>query len=350
MAKDWRKALLPLRSTIRDAISAIETGSLKIALVVDENEHLRGTVSDGDVRRGMLKGIQLDEAVDRIMNSKPHTVPPQMPPQAVLNLMSELHLHQMPVVEADGKLIGLQSIDDLIESPVDDTWVVLMAGGLGTRMKPITETIPKPMISVSGRPLIESIVNGFVSQGFRRFYFAVGYKAEMFRDHFGDGKRFGITIEYLRERERKGTAGALSLLPERPTSPFLVMNGDLLTNVNFRQLLDFHRQHQAAATMCVREYAYQIPFGVIETEQQRLVGVVEKPTRSVLVNAGIYALDPGVLDHIPADRMYDMTELFSDLVAAGRPTVVFPMREYWLDVGRVEDLERASVDYGKVFE
>jgi dTDP-glucose pyrophosphorylase len=350
MNKDWRNARTRPGATIRDALGAIEKGSLQIALVVDEAGRLRGTVTDGDVRRGILRGIKLDDAVDLVMNADPRTVPPNMPRQAVLKLMGDLGIHQLPVVDADGRVFGLERIDSLIESPADDTWVVLMAGGLGTRLKPITETIPKPLIPVGGRPLIENIVNNFVAQGFRRFIFAVNYKAELFREHFGDGQRLGISIEYVHERERRGTAGALALLHERPAGPFLVMNGDLMTTVNFRQLLDFHREHEAAATMCVREYAFEIPYGVIETDQHRLTALVEKPLRTALVNAGIYSLSPEALDFIPGDRMYDMTDLFTDLVASGRNTVVFPVHEYWLDIGRIEDLERASSDYSKVFE
>jgi dTDP-glucose pyrophosphorylase len=350
MTKDWRKAIIDGHATARDALAAIERGSLQIALVVDESGRLRGTVTDGDVRRGILRGVKLDDAVDQVMNANPRTVPPNMPRQAVLKVMADLGIHQLPVVDADGHVFGLERIDSLIEIPSVDTWVILMAGGLGTRLKPITETIPKPMIPVGGRPLIENIVNNFVAQGFRRFIFAVNYKAELFREHFGDGQRLGVTIEYLHERERRGTAGALALLHERPTSPILVMNGDLMTTVNFRQLLDFHREHAAAATMCVREYAFQIPYGVIEADRHRLTALVEKPLRTALVNAGIYALSPEAIDVIPAGRMYDMTDLFADLVAAGRNTVVFPVHEYWLDIGRIEDLERASSDYSKVFE
>jgi dTDP-glucose pyrophosphorylase len=347
--KDWRNALIRTGVTIREALATIEAGGLQIALVINEAGRLLGTLTDGDVRRGVLRGVTLEDAIDLVMNVSPRTLPPNTPRGTVLKLMGELRIHQLPVVDTEGRLLGLERIDDLIETPANDTWVVLMAGGLGSRLRPITETTPKPLIHVGGRPLIENIVSGFIAQGFRRFFLAVNYKAELFREHFGDGRRLGVEIEYLHERDRKGTAGALSLLP-RPTAPFLVMNGDLLTNLHFHQLLDFHTEHHAQATMCVREYAFQVPYGVVETDHYRLTGVVEKPLQTVLVNAGIYVLDPTALDVIPTDRTYDMTELFSDLVARGGETVVFPVREYWLDVGRMEDLEQASNDYQRVFE
>lgn len=350
MTKHWRKAVVPACSTIRAAVAAIESSGLQIALVVDDAGRLLGTVTDGDVRRGVLRGVPLDGPVEQIMNKEFSAVPPDTSRVAVRQTMAELSVHQLPVIDDEGHIVGLQLIDSLIDVPaIADAWVVIMAGGLGTRLRPITETIPKPMIPVGGRPILESILNGFMAQGFRRFFLAVNYKAEILREHFGDGSGLGATIEYVQERERKGTAGALSLLAKRPPGPFLVMNGDLLTTVNFRQLLDFHRQNDAVATMCVREHAFQIPYGVIQIDQQRLVALEEKPVQSVLVNAGIYVLDPSVLDAIPRDRMYDMTELFSDLVRAGRQAIVFPLREYWADVGGLEDLERASSEFPKVF-
>ena len=351
MVKSWQNALLASGATIREAIGVIDKGALQIALVVDEAGRLLGTITDGDVRRGLLRGATLGGPVDEIMNRQFKSVKPETPRPVIRQMMAEGSIHQLPVVDDAGKIIGLELIDQLIDRPeLTDSWVVIMAGGLGTRLHPITQTIPKPMIPVGGRPIIESIITQFIAQGFKRFLLAVNYKAEMLREHFGDGSRFGAVIDYVQEEDRKGTAGALSLIKERPPGPFLVMNGDLLTTVNFRQLLDFHRQNDAVATMCVREHAYQIPYGVIQTDQHRLVGLEEKPVQSVLVNAGIYVLDPSVLDAIPADRLYDMTELFGDLMKAGRQAIVFPIREYWLDVGRMDDLERAASEFPQVFK
>lgn len=347
---EWRNTLVRAGISIRDALAVIESGGFQIALVVDESDRLRGTLTDGDVRRGMLRGIKLEDSVEQVMNSKPHTVATETPRSAIRALMGQLRIHHFPVVNPEGRVVDLIQIDDVIEPPANDAWVVLMAGGLGTRLKPLTETTPKPMIPVGGRPLIENIILGFVAQGFRRFFLAVNYKAELFQDYFGDGRRLGVKIEYLHERERKGTAGALSLLPERPSAPFLVMNGDLLTTVNFRHLLDFHREHRAWATMCVREHVFQVPYGVVEADDFRLRQLTEKPLRTCLVNAGIYALNPDLLDVIPPDRMYDMTDLFADVIAAKHEAVVFPLREYWMDIGRMEDLERAAMEYPRVFE
>ena len=285
------------------------------------------------------------------MNPGPHTAMAGTPRPALRQLMSDLKLHHIPLVDSEGKLVGVEVADYLDDrAPPAETEVVLMVGGLGTRLRPITATVPKPMIPVGGRPILESIIISFAEQGFRRFTLALNYKGEVFRQHFGDGGRLGVEIGYVEEDDQRGTAGALALLARRPTRPFFVMNGDLLTAVNFAQLLRFHEEHQAAATMCVREQSFQIPYGVVSTAEHLITGLEEKPRQVFRVNAGIYVLDPKVLDRIPPDRIYNMTDLFLDLVAASEPAIAFPLREYWLDIGRLEDLERAQSEYGKVFE
>lgn len=347
--KNWETTLIGPDALLRDALEKIDKAGSRIVLVVDDNRKLIGTLSDGDVRRGLLRGLTLTDKASAATHANPAVAHQGEDRHAILATMRRLGLYQMPVVDAQGVVVGLETVDDFLVTPMANHWVVIMAGGRGTRLAPITETTPKPMIPVGGRPLLESIILNFVSQGFHRFFLAVNYKAELIREHFGDGSRFGVSIEYLHEQERKGTAGALSLLPGRPTEPIIVMNGDLLTTVNFRNVIDFHREHHADATMCVREHVFQIPFGVVETEDFKLKILAEKPVRSCLVNAGIYLLNPEVLDLIPADRLYDMTELFSDLNALKREAAVFPLREYWLDIGRMEDLERASLEYPQIF-
>lgn len=350
MTKNINSILVAPQESILKAVRRIDESSTQIVLVVDEDRRLLGTVTDGDVRRGLLRGVRLEDPVSRVMNSHPHTITGDMDRQAMLTLMGDLQLHQLPVVDQHGHVLALQVLDELIKTEHLDNWVVLMAGGLGTRLRPITETVPKPMIPVGGKPLLESIITTFVSQGFSNFYVSVNYKAEMVTDHFGDGSRFGARIEYLHEKERRGTAGALSLLPEPPRSPLIVMNGDLLTSVNFRHLLDFHRDHGALATMGVREYSMQVPYGVVETDQHRLTALTEKPVHHFFVNAGIYVVDPKVLQYIPDDRMFDMPDLFHELLNAKEPAAtVFPIREYWLDIGRFDDLERAQADYDQFF-
>ncbi|MCS6761542.1 MAG: nucleotidyltransferase family protein [Candidatus Devosia symbiotica] len=346
----FEPAIISDGSSIREALTVIESNGLQIALVVDADGVLTGTVTDGDIRRGMLSGIDFNAGVDKVMNRSPRTVGADAPPAAARALMNKHRIHQIPVLDVRGRVTDVRMIEDFLDVPeATDTTVFLMAGGLGTRLRPITDTIPKPMINVGGKPILESIIGNFSSQGFVRFVLSVKYKAEMIREHFGDGTRFGVEITYVEEIDRKGTAGSLSLLSQRPSGPFIVMNGDLLTTVNFKQLIAFHREHNAVATMCVREYSFKVPYGVIITEDHRITSLQEKPTHTALVNAGIYVLDPAALDRIPADRQYDMTDLFNELLETNRQTAAFPLHEYWLDIGRMEDLERAHVEYSGIF-
>jgi dTDP-glucose pyrophosphorylase/predicted transcriptional regulator len=336
-------------TSILETIGAINSGAMQIALVVDAERHLLGTVTDGDVRRGLLRGIGVDKPVAEIMNTQPRTVHGNATREAVLALMRQSSIHQLPVVDDEGRVLGIQFLDNLVQAPTEDTWVVLMAGGLGTRLHPLTLETPKPLLPVGGRPLLETTVRNLVDQGFRRLLMSVNYKAEQFRAHFGDGSDFGAEIVYIEEKKRLGTAGALGLLPGQPDRPMIVMNGDVLTSVDFRQLLAFHAENHAAATMCVREHTYQVPYGVVQTENGRVTGVVEKPVHTFFVNAGIYVVDPGSLDYIPADTFFDMPHLLDALVANGKTVVPFPLREYWLDVGQMETLNRARAEFESEF-
>lgn len=345
----FHSVLLQADQSILDAVKTIEAGSLQIALVVDMAGILVGTVTDGDVRRGLLRGVRLDDSVTQVMNREPKTIRQSLGRDEALRLMRRLEIHQLPVIDELGRVVGLELLDELIRPPVQDTWVVLMAGGLGTRLMPLTQATPKPLLPVGGKPLIETIIGNFIDQGFERFFLSVNYKAEMFRSHFGDGSQLGVRIEYLEENQALGTAGALSLLPEPPPGPVIVMNGDLLTSIDFRHLLNFHRDQRGAATMCVREYSFQVPYGVVEIDGHRLTRITEKPVQSFFVSAGIYVLEPDVLGLIPPGTFFNMPDLFDAAAAAERETLAFPIREYWLDIGRFDDLERARSEFDKVF-
>ena len=334
----------PLIETLR----RIDEGNLQLA-IVERDGKIVGTVTDGDVRRALLNGVGFDASVDRVMNRAPTTAPVGISNAGALNLMRRHSIHQLPVVDTDGKVVEVKLIDDLALAPQSDHWVVLMAGGLGSRLKPITDDIPKPLIRVGDKPILETVLGGFVKAGFGKFFISVNYKAEMIREYFGDGSTWGVDISYLEENERLGTAGALSLLPERPKQPFFVMNGDLLTTVNFEQMLKYHREHQAFSTVCVREHSVTVPFGVIDFDDHRLLGIREKPTQKFFVNAGVYLLDPGVLDLIAVNEVVDMPTLIERTIACGKPSVVFPLREYWIDVGRLDDLQRASDEFQRIF-
>lgn len=346
---NWDNMLISPETSILKTLEIIDNNSRQIALVVDQGQRLLGTVTDGDIRRGLLKGRLLIDPVSTVMNAYPTVASLYDSRENIFALMKIRQLHQMPVLDEEGRVIKVEVLSDMFQPKLRDNWVVLMAGGLGTRLHPLTEDCPKPLLKVGNKPLLETILMNFIEQGFHRFYLSVNYKAEMIERHFGDGSRWNVEIRYLHEDKKLGTAGALSLLPKIPTEPIFVMNGDLLTKVNFEQLLDFHIAHNAIATMCVREYDYQIPYGLVKLDKHRLLGIEEKPIQRYFVNAGIYVLDPSAIALIPDNRYFDMPSLFDGLVKEKKQTIAFPVREYWLDIGRVSDFERANVEFAEVF-
>ncbi|MBU5615223.1 nucleotidyltransferase family protein [Geomonas azotofigens] len=348
--KDWRKTLINADTTLRETIRVIDSGALRIALVVDADQKLLGTVSDGDIRRGILRGCSLEDSVQQVLNRTPTVAAQNEAKDQILALMRLKQVYQIPVIDGEGRVVGLEIVERILETPQYDNCVVLMAGGLGSRLKPLTDDTPKPLLKVGGKPILETILENFTHYGFTNFKISVNYKGELIEDYFGDGSRWGARIEYLRESKKLGTAGALGLLPERPNLPVLVMNGDVLTKVNFQQLLEFHREHQALATMCVREYDFQVPYGVVTVDKHRILNIEEKPVQRFFVNAGIYVLEPEALDLIPRDTFFDMPTLFEKVVSLKKETAVFPVREYWVDIGRMDDFQRAEGEFGQVFE
>jgi dTDP-glucose pyrophosphorylase/predicted transcriptional regulator len=348
--KTWEKVLLSPDATIRDAIKAIDASSLQIALVVDSARRLKGTITDGDVRRGILKGISLDRPVTEVMNPHPTVANMDDTRDSILATMKLRAVRQIPVLDKNDSVAGIELLNDLIQPRERDNRVVLMAGGIGSRLRPLTNDCPKPLIQVGNKPILETILENFIEYGFRHFYISVNYMADMVKDHFKDGSHWGVDIRYIHEDKAMGTAGPIGLLPETLNQPLLVMNGDLLTKVNFQQLLDFHLEHQSQATMCVREYDFQVPYGVVRLEKHRLLQIEEKPVQRFFVNAGIYVLEPKVLKHIPHGDYFDMTDLFAKIITQGLETAAFPIREYWIDIGRLDDLERAKGEYQGIFE
>lgn len=346
---DWKKCSVSPDTPIRDVLQAIERGTVQIALVIGDGDKLLGTVTDGDVRRGILAGADLGDSIEGYYNRNPVIMRQGEDEASVYERMKRRFVNQVPVINDCGQVVDFIVNPDLLPVQTSGVSVVLMAGGLGSRLRPLTEHCPKPLLKVGGKPILEIILGKFSDYGFRDFYLSVNYKADMIRDYFGDGSKFGVNITYVTEDEPMGTAGALGLLPECPNSPLIVMNGDLLTEVNYKQLLDFHYEQKATATMCVREYDLQVPYGVVKTNKHRLLKIEEKPNHSFFVNAGIYVLSPEVLDMIPAGKPLDMPVLFDRIVATGGEVVVFPIREYWLDIGRMDDFKRAQFEFGTCF-
>lgn len=336
-------------ATVREAIEAIDRSKRQIALVVDEGGKLVATVTDGDVRRGILRGVGLDAAVSEVMHRTPTTVTQGAPDAETRRLIRERKLHHIPVIDAGGRLVDLATVEDLFGVTPRDTRIVLMAGGLGKRLRPLTESIPKPMLPVGGKPLLEQIVNVFADQGFWRISISVNYRAEIVREHFGDGSAFGVHIDYIEEEQAMGTAGALSLLGKRPDEPFIVMNGDVLVALQFAELLAFHKEKGATGTMVVREYETQIPYGVVRSADGLMTGIEEKPIERYHVNAGIYVLSPEALDLLTPGQPLDMPDLLTRIAEGEGRVGVYPLRTYWRDIGRIDDLEAARSEFDSVF-
>ncbi len=347
---DWKTIVVAPSATVQDAIRVIDRGGVQFALVTDEAFRLLGVVTDGDVRRGLLRSVTLDAPASEIMSRNPKTLAAGSNHDMALALMRTHGLRHVPLVDAGGHVIGLEAMSEFIGSTWRDNPVVLMAGGRGQRLHPMTVDTPKPLLHVGGQPILETIIRNFVGQSFRTFYLSVNYKAEQIQAYFGDGTKFGADIRYIEETEPLGTAGSLSLLPVRPERPVLVMNGDILTNTDFSKLLAFHLEESCDATMCVREYDFQVPYGVVKSDGHDFIGVSEKPVQRFFVNAGIYVLSPRAVGMIQRSETLNMTDLFERVRQQSGRACVYPIREYWLDIGRTEDFDRAKTDFTEIFK
>jgi dTDP-glucose pyrophosphorylase len=339
----WRKALFLADGTMQQAIRNLDETALQIVLVVSTDGILLGTLTDGDIRRGLLRGLNMSSSIDSIIHREPLVVPPQLGRDSVLQLMQANTLHHLPIVDEDRRVVGLHLWNELMVPGQRSNLMVIMAGGQGTRLRPDTENCPKPLLPVRGKPMLEHIIERARAEGFQHFVLAIHYLGHMIEDYFGDGSRWQVQIDYLREESPLGTAGAIGLLNPRPETPFLVSNGDVLTDIRYGELLDFHIRHGAAATMAVRLHEWQHPFGVVRTNGVDIISFEEKPIARSHINAGIYVLEPMALDALSAGEHCDMPTLFSRLQERTVRTIVYPMHEPWLDVGRVDDLKRAQI-------
>ncbi|MDQ7047921.1 MAG: nucleotidyltransferase family protein [Sulfurovum sp.] len=348
--KNFEKIRLYPKSTIKEALRIIDSGAMKIGLVLDSENKLLGTLTDGDIRRGLLNGLTLDASIESIIFRNPTVCGINDSKEEILKIAVSKKIYQIPIVDQDGVLVGIEEVDELLKPVEYSNRIVLMVGGLGTRLRPLTDKLPKPLLQVGNKPILETIINSFSKYGFTNIILSVSYKAEMIEEYFGDGSKFGVNIEYVNEDKRMGTAGALSLMKEKLTEPFFVMNGDLLTNLNFEYMLEYHHSNNAKATMGVREYDFQVPYGVVNVDGHDITSIEEKPIHKFFVNGGIYILDTDALAIIPDDTFFDMPTLFETLIENDKKTISFPIREYWLDIGRMSDFERANNEYHGVFK
>ncbi|MDF0518098.1 nucleotidyltransferase family protein [Bradyrhizobium yuanmingense] len=347
--KSWRKAIVGTQASVGEAIAAIESGSIQIALVLDDQNRLLGVVTDGDVRRGLLRGIALTGLATDIMNRTPVSAPATLSREDRLHLMRQRSIKQLPLVDEGGHLVVVETLDELLEPRQYPNPVLIMAGGLGERLGALTRDVPKPMLNVGGRPLLETIVRNVVQQGFGNIFISVNYKAQTIKDYFADGAAFGANIQYVHETERLGTAGALGLFATPPDLPMIVTNGDILTTINYGALLDFHNGAPAEATMAVREHKVHVPYGVVSTTDGFLQTIREKPTESWFVSAGIYVIGRSVFRHVTPGVSIDMPTVLERVIADKGRVAVYPIREYWLDIGRLEDFEQAHAEFHEVF-
>lgn len=342
--KRWLNAILHSNVTIGQAIQNLDQNAIKIVMIANTSGVLEGTVSDGDIRRGLLKGFDLNSPISNVIHHNPLVVPPEMGRDLVKQLMVSNRIHQIPIVDSEHRIVGLHLWDEITTPIVRSNLMVIMAGGKGKRLRPHTENCPKPLLLVGDKPMLEHIIERAKLEGFNHFVLAIHYLGHMIEEHFGNGDHLGVKIEYLREDSPLGTAGALSLLNPLPKNPFIVTNGDVISDIRYGELLDFHIRYAAAATMAVRVHEWQHPFGVVQMRGVEITGFDEKPITRSHINAGIYALDPTVLSTLTANSHCDMPTLFERLNSKALRTVAYPMHEPWLDVGRPDDLALANLN------
>lgn len=344
MSYDWKKILIKADQPIRDALQLIDSESLRIALVVDDELRLLGVVTDGDVRRGLLNNLSLARPVSIVMNQNPLTAEKGTARKDLIKFMERAKLLAIPLMDGD-KVAGLETLQRVGQYSKYQNPVFLMAGGFGTRLRPLTDNCPKPLLKVGDKPVLEILLNSFIKAGFQNFYISTHYLPDMIREYFGDGSKWNVKISYVHEETPLGTGGALGLLPaDTPDLPLIMINGDILTNVDFERVLEFHNKHQATATMSVRDYEYQVPFGVINGDGNKIISMIEKPIQRFFVNAGIYVVNPEIWRSVQQNNRIDMPTLLEQFIAKQHHVLMFPIHEYWLDIGRIEDYNRAQTD------
>ena len=346
--KNIEKIKITNNATIKQALKIISDGAIQIAIVVDKKGKLLGTLTDGDIRRGFLKGLNINSSIKSIIFKKPIIAKKNDTKEKLLKIALSKKIYQIPVVDNNFKVIGIRVLNELIKTKNKLNKVVIMAGGRGVRLRPVTKNTPKPMLKVGNKPILQIILEKFRDSGYTNFVICVNYKSKIIMDYFSDGLKFGVKIEYIQEKKRMGTAGALSLLKQKPKEPFFVVNGDLLTNLDFEKMLNFHHEHNSKATMCISEYNIESPYGEVKLEQENITLIDEKPIHKFFVNAGIYILDPQSLKLIPK-KFYDMPSLFKKIIENKFKTISFPLGEYWIDIGSFNDYKKAKLEYDTKF-
>ena len=347
---DWEKIVIKSNDSLEHAIKVLQRGGCRITLVVDGHKKLLGTVTDGDIRRALLSGKNMINRISDVMNKSPVTAKKIDSREHIISLMKDMSILHIPIIDDAGVLCGLETLMLFHEKTSYDNPVFLMAGGTGKRLRPLTKNTPKPLLEVGKKPLLETIIEQFIDHGFHDFYISTHFKSELIRNYFKDGNQHGVSIRYIHEDTPLGTAGSLGLLPDTlPDLPIIMMNGDLLTKVDFNHLLDFHESNHADATMCIREYDFQVPYGVVTIDGYSVKEIKEKPIYNFFVNAGIYVLNKNLIHKVDGESYLDITD-FLEKELDNRNVNAFPIHEYWLDIGQIEEYEKANQDVITIFK
>ena len=337
-------------ATIKEAMKVIDKNLTGGALVVNENNELVGTITDGDIRRAILRGLSINEGIEGAYFKNFKFVTEQHSKKKAKEYMLKNKIRQVPVIDKDKKLTDLYFLDDIISYDKKDNYVFILAGGLGTRLMPLTETVPKPMLKVGEKPILELIIEQFKEYGFRNFIISLNYKGEIIEEYFKEGKDFDVNIEYITETKKLGTAGSIALVKEKFTKPFIVINGDILTGIDFDKFLDHHMKSNFDITVGVRNYEINVPYGVLVTDNMIIESLEEKPTYKFHINGGVYAVNPEVIEYIKENEVYNMTDLIEDTMDDKKKSGIYEITEYWTDIGHLDDYKKANTDIHKFFE
>ena len=345
MNKDYNKSILRVDDTVETAIHCLNSQRLGIIMVSNDKNSLIGTVTDGDIRRGLLRHITITSHLGEIMHKDCFFATEKDSRERIISMMNKEEILQVPIIDDRGVIVGVETLQHLLENKIHDNAVLISAGGFGARLRPLTNDTPKPMLNMGGKPILEIIINNFIKHGFYDFYISVHYKAELIKAYFGNGDDWNVDIKYLHEDEPLGTAGALGLLPtDIHDSSIIVMNSDILTDIDLEEFVRYHDNKNCAATICVREYDIKVPFGVVEPENDKVSSIVEKPVHNFFVNAGIYALDHNIVKNIKKNKNMDMPDFLNSLIENGKHVEMFPIHEYWLDIGQAAQYEQGQQD------
>lgn len=347
--KDIIRIFIKAGDSIKTAMEVIDKGARGIVLILDDGQRLMGTVTDGDIRRAILKGISLEEPVKAIMNSNYIFITQNYSRALITTIFQNRGIMQLPVLDDDMRVVDVIFYHEFFEEKAKENWALIMAGGLGTRLHPLTQEVPKPMLRVGAKPIIETIIEQLKSYGYKNIILCLNYKADIIRNYFQDGANFGVNIKYISEKKRLGTAGAIKLAKEYIDKPFFVLNGDILTKLNFEQFMQFHINSGNCVTIGTKKYDIQIPYGVVNLKDEKVTDLKEKPCSSYFISGGMYCLDPEAVDRIPENEYFDITQLINDYLDKGKNVGSFPITEYWMDIGQIDDYNQANVDYDSMF-